>query len=310
MKIALGSDIHLEFGPIKLKNTEAAEVLILAGDICVAQHFKAQDKFIKRYMEFFKQCAEEFPHVVYVVGNHEHYNGDFAHTVAILRTELKAFKNIHILDNETFVLGDVTFIGTTLWTNMNMEDPLTLYSMKDLMNDFRCIKNSDNPIYRTVPLFLKDENDNYVLDENGDYIPSGSKQKAEASRFSPEDAVVEHRKALDYIDAVIGGKGDDKFVVVGHHCPSHQSVHEKYKHDTIMNGGFTSDLDDYIAYRPQIVSWHHGHTHERFKYQIGNTWITCNPRGYINYEAQADSFKLRYYEINKDGSITFSNWND
>ena len=197
MKIALASDVHLEFGPLEIKNTETADLLVLAGDICVAQHFKAQDKFIKRYLEFFKQCSEEFPYVIYIMGNHEHYNGDFAYTAHILRDAVKPFANIHLLDNETFVLDGVTFIGTTLWTNMNEEDSLTLYHMKTMMNDFRCIKNSDRPTYRTVPLFLKDENDNYVLDENGNYIPHGNKQKAEASRFSPEDAVVEHRKALD-----------------------------------------------------------------------------------------------------------------
>jgi predicted phosphodiesterase len=36
MKIALASDIHLEFGPITLNNDENADVLVLAGDICVA----------------------------------------------------------------------------------------------------------------------------------------------------------------------------------------------------------------------------------------------------------------------------------
>jgi predicted phosphodiesterase len=39
MKIALASDIHLEFGPISLENEENAEVLILSGDICVAHKF-------------------------------------------------------------------------------------------------------------------------------------------------------------------------------------------------------------------------------------------------------------------------------
>lgn len=297
MKIAIASDVHLEFGPLDIKNTEAADLLVLAGDVCVAQHFKARDKYIQRYTEFFKQCSEEFPHVIYIMGNHEHYNGDFAYTAHILRDALKIFENVHLLDNETFELGDITFIGTTLWTNMNEEDSLTLYHMKAMMNDFRCVKNSDHPTYRTVPLYLKDENDNYVLDENGNYIPNGSKQKAEASRFSPEDAVVEHRKALDYIDAVIGGKSDGKFVVVGHHCPSHRSVHPKYKHDTVMNGGFASHLDDYIVYRPQIKVWFHGHTHEDFDYMIDQCRVVCNPRGYIGHEYRADSFRLKYIEL-------------
>jgi hypothetical protein len=30
--------------------------------------------------------------------------------------------NLHILEKETFVLDDVTFIGGTLWTDMNRRD--------------------------------------------------------------------------------------------------------------------------------------------------------------------------------------------
>ena len=36
MKISLASDVHLEFGQLEIKNTENAKVLILSGDICVA----------------------------------------------------------------------------------------------------------------------------------------------------------------------------------------------------------------------------------------------------------------------------------
>ena len=290
MKIALASDVHLEFGAIELKNTEAADVLILAGDICVAQHFKAQDKFVKRYLEFFKQCSEEFPQVIYVVGNHEHYHGDFAYTVIQLRDELKEFTNIHILDIETYTLNDVTFIGGTLWTDMNKEDAMTMHNMPRMMNDFMCVKNSDKPTYRTVPLYDDGE---YNIDRK----VIGYKQKAEPSKFSPQDAVDEHNKMLDYVAAVTAENPDEKFVVVSHHCPSHQSVHEQYQGDTVMNGGFTSDCDEFIHYRPQIKLWVHGHTHHPFDYVIGTTRVVCNPRGYINYEHFAADFKLRYFEV-------------
>ena len=36
MKIAVCSDLHLEFGDITLKNEEGADVLILSGDIVIA----------------------------------------------------------------------------------------------------------------------------------------------------------------------------------------------------------------------------------------------------------------------------------
>ena len=37
MKIALASDLHLEFADINIQNTENADVLILSGDILVAE---------------------------------------------------------------------------------------------------------------------------------------------------------------------------------------------------------------------------------------------------------------------------------
>jgi hypothetical protein len=35
VKIALASDLHVEFGDIDLVNTGGADLLILAGDICM-----------------------------------------------------------------------------------------------------------------------------------------------------------------------------------------------------------------------------------------------------------------------------------
>ena len=85
MKIAIASDIHLEFGDINLQNTENADVLILSGDICVAADIGRPDPHgilegarSNRITDFFKRCSFQFPHVVYVMGNHEHCNGDFA----------------------------------------------------------------------------------------------------------------------------------------------------------------------------------------------------------------------------------------
>jgi hypothetical protein len=55
-----------------------------------------------------------------------------------------------------------------------------------------------------------------------------------------------------------------------------------------MNGGYSSDLTDFILDRPQIKAWTHGHTHELFDYRIGSTRILCNPRGYVLYERGSD----------------------
>ena len=64
-----------------------------------------------------------------------------------------------------------------------------------------------------------------------------------------------------------------------------------------MNGGYHSDLSEFILDNPQIKLWTHGHTHEDFDYMIGSTRVVCNPRGYINYESRANNWKLKVMEV-------------
>lgn len=310
MKLALASDLHLEFADIDLKNEENAEVLILAGDICVAhdvihdgQEFANKSQ---RVHDFFKRCCFQFPHVVYVVGNHEHYHGDFKYTVSHLKSMLGYLPNLHILDVDTFQLNDVTFIGGTLWTDMNNCDALTLFHMKSRMSDYQVTANSNHMVQRKVPLYK--ENPDYTLDgrnggkyltENGYYIKIGEKTKLEAGKLDPLDTVEYNRKMVDYIKIVTEflGENTQKYVVVGHHAPSKASTHPRYKEDVLMNGAYSSDLSELMLDRPCIKLWVHGHTHDPFDYMIGSTRVVCNPRGYFGYEEQADRFELKYLEV-------------
>ena len=282
MRVALASDLHLEVAPITLNNTDNAEVLILSGDILTAcsmhDHpevhlfkpepgviWKPSDEQIRaiRYHEFLAHVSKEFPHVVYVAGNHEYYHGRFPDAITWLKTKLAEFPNIHLLEKSLFELGDLTFVGGTLWTDMNKNDPMTMYMIENRMNDFRIIKNSRH---------------NY-------------------RRFSPQDAVACHRETLNYFRQVIDSNPSQKFVVVGHHAPAYESVHERYRHDQVMNGGYYSDLTEFIVDRPQIVLFTHGHMHDPFDYKIGETRVVCNPRGYMGYEPEAADFMLKFLDI-------------
>ncbi len=308
MKIAICSDVHLEFAPLSLENPGDVDVLILSGDILVERDLdewnevQAENGFARHrsvmYHTFFQECAAAFPHVLYVAGNHEHYHGDFKFTLSELKKKFAYLKNVHVLDKEVFKLGDYTFVGSTIWTNMNNEDPLTLFHMKDYMNDFRIIKNSNRQVYKNVPIYEYDENGKVKLDENYRQIQIGMKKKEEPSRFTPEDAVEENKKCFEFIKFTVSeAKDGEKVIVVGHHTPSQQSCHPRYAHDTIMNGGYHNNYEEYIVDHPQIVLWTHGHTHERYDYNIGSTRIICNPRGYVGHEAIAKDFTLKVVEL-------------
>lgn len=298
MKIAVCSDLHLEFGDLDLTNNENADVLILGGDILVAddvKNFGYVDEQImaatpsmlargERYYNFVKRCSERFPQVVLIMGNHEHYHGDYAETASIIRTVVGEFSNVHFLDKEWRIINGVLFYGGTLWTDMNNEDPITLYQIAGMMNDYRGVKNSSKTVQHRVPTY----------DENN---KEGWTFKERPAQFRPEDSVEDHKAFLKGLDEVLALHPDLPTVVVGHHAPSKASTHPRYKTEVITNGAYSTNLDNFILDRRQIRLWTHGHTHEDFDYMIGTTRIVCNPRGYDGYEERADHFELKYVEV-------------
>jgi hypothetical protein len=181
------------------------------------------------------------------------------------------------LDKERVELNDVVFLGGTLWTDMNAEDPVTLAHIRGMMNDFRIVENSADVVH--------------FRDNDGN-------SQTRTAKFTPQDAVVDHKAMVEFIDAQYKDIPPWKpIVVVGHHAPSKASTHPRYKREKLMNGGYSSDLDNFILDRPGIKLWTHGHTHEDFDYMVGSCRIVCNPRGYIHYENRADRFELKVVEV-------------
>ena len=289
MKIAICSDVHLEFGPIVLENTQNADVLVLSGDICTACDLRVTDGILSsaktdRYLDFFHTCSANFPHVVYVMGNHEHYHGDYATSIIDLKHALKHLENVHVLDKEVWELDDHVFIGGTLWTDMNGEDEMTMNHVQRRMNDFQICDNSAEMVNYRV---FDTEDDNKKV-----------RFKTRAATLSPRHVVEDHKAMLKVIEDTYESIPPWKTVVVcTHHAPSKGSEHPRYKTDQLMNGAYNSNLDKFILDRRAIKLWTHGHTHEDFDYMIGSCRVVCNPRGYINYEDRADRFELKFVEV-------------
>lgn len=86
-------------------------------------------------------------------------------------------------------------------------------------------------------------------------------------------------------------------IIVSHHTPSYQSIHEKYR-GSPFNASFSNNLEEEILamYKPPKL-WIHGHTHDRFDYMIGETRVICYPRGYKGEHEDHGNYKPLIVEV-------------
>jgi Icc-related predicted phosphoesterase len=260
MKINLVSDLHLDVSGYQ--ELPGGEVLILAGDICEARSIRKDhhstkllsDQPITQYpsSEFFKYECAKYEKVFMVMGNHEHYHGRFDKTYNELKSMLP--DNVTLLEDEVEEYNGVMFMGATLWTDLNKRDPITAWHLKSAMNDFKVVQN----FYPAKSLYHK---------------------------LTPEHTAEVHFKTKQYFKMMLEEHRDKPFVVITHHAPSFESVDDKYKHDSTMNGGYASDLSEFVLDHENIKFWVHGHMHDPVSYKIGNTHVLSNPRGYVPWEA-------------------------
>jgi predicted phosphodiesterase len=253
MKLHVMSDLHLEFAPMDLPG---GDVLLLAGDICVAAHLekhrtddraRSHKKVCKKF--FFEECSK-YNSVYYIAGNHEHYSGVFDHTVETLK-EFLLDSNVKVLDKEVVNLDGWNLYAATMWTDYNRNDIWAKMAAQQGLNDHYLIK----------------------------------KLKGNAlGKFSADDALEEHNLALKKLDEMLyEWQVIDKLtIVMTHHAPTYKSIHEKYQGDA-LNYAYVSDLSETILRHKNIKYWIHGHTHTAFDYMVDECRVIANPRGYARH---------------------------
>lgn len=264
------SDLHLDISGYM--DLPGGDVLILAGDICEARTLRNelhQTKLLDRKPgafpchDFFEFVVPKYKKVFMVMGNHEHYRGRFDRTYAELKSLLPS--NVTLLEDQVEEYEGVMFMGSTLWTDLNKGDAITAWHLKSAMSDYKVIQNH----YPAKNLYHK---------------------------LTPERTAESHFKTKQYFKMILEEHRDKPFVVITHHAPSFMSVNEKYKYDTTMNGGYASDLSEFILDHDNIKVWVHGHMHDPNDYMIGTTRVVSNPRGYIPWEG--DQFQPgQYFEV-------------
>ncbi len=137
MKLQILSDLHIEFAPYEMVETEA-DVVILAGDIHLGD----------RGFNWAKENIKN-KEVIYVLGNHEFYREATPRLFEKLKEKIKG-TNIHVLENQSVSIDGIRFLGCTLWTDFDLLKNLdvSIASADMQMTDYRKIRIS--PQYRKI----------------------------------------------------------------------------------------------------------------------------------------------------------------
>ncbi len=196
MKLNILSDLHLGQGELALPSNDA-DVVVLAGDI--ARPAEA--------MAWAQQLGKP---VLYVMGNHEFYGGSIPGAAAQLKALCQGTR-VQVLDDEVAHIGNVRFLGSTLWTDFELfgdgdgRDAAMAEAVR-FMRDYARIRLDDG-----LQTLLK-----------------------------PQDTVARFRRHAAWLAHALAQPHDGPTVVITHHAPTTASIHPRFE-GSMLNACFVSD---------------------------------------------------------------------
>lgn len=209
MKFQIASDIHLEIletkpefdkhyqRTFKLLIEPVAPILILAGDITSPN--------AKATIPFLNWCSNHFEHTFWIMGNHEYYT-----PITMIKEDIlehyRSFckSNVHILNNQTYCIDNVLFVGTTLWSNIPKEYETDIQLS---INDYRMIYSK------------------------------------EGKRISPRDIRAEFTTNINFLNTTIAENLDKEIVIISHHAPLNKGTSLETYEGSITNTAYASHID-------------------------------------------------------------------
>jgi predicted MPP superfamily phosphohydrolase len=271
------SDLHLDFDAYYVsRNKKIHEaiwyppelpedpqtVLVIAGDMW------SNNQFFKRVAgetnSWIEKISKRFHSVVCIFGNHDYWGMNINNAIekANLALDVLGLLNVYILEDSSVILGDMKFIGATLWTDYKGGDPLVMFDAPKVMGDYKRITFEQDGVY---------------------------------SKLRVSNILNIHQKSLTFIlENTKRDYPEQKVIVVSHMAPSINSVNEMYYGDK-NNYFYYSALDKYFYEEEfQCDFWIHGHMHSVSDYEIGRTRVICNPRGYVTEMEHGFNELLRF----------------
>jgi predicted phosphodiesterase len=241
MKLRIYSDIHLELPGAAFVVPE------LPDDKETVLILAGDINTGHNATEFIQPLLRQFRAVIYVLGNHEFYGSRVDKVQRLWKASNQHHENLHMLDDDVVVIDDVRFIGSTLWTDMDGGNPLAKMDAQQYLNDYRRITINDCGTYR---------------------------------KLQPMDTCNIHAKSKVFIQETLREEFDGKTVVVTHHAPLAECVHERYRGDP-LNACYYSNLEAIFA-EYDFNLWIHGHMHDPVDIKdVYGKDVRSNPVGYI-----------------------------
>lgn len=249
MYIKVVSDLHIEFG-------EPFEIIESPDDMDTVL-ILAGDLHCAAFFEAWVRdliVSTNFKAYIIIPGNHEYYGQDFAELTCDFydfSEELLEFGNVYF--NPSFdrvIIEDTTFIFGPMWTDGGRTKK-SKEAVSRGLNDFRVIS-------------------------------------LDGHRFTVDDSVDIFTSFIQDLKSCLRVVTTENVVLVTHHLPTWQAISSYFISTSDINGGFASNLDDYIPIEllEKIDVMCFGHTHEQVLRKMvflgGSKEIQmiCNPRGY------------------------------
>ncbi|MGV8952473.1 MAG: metallophosphoesterase [Cypionkella sp.] len=232
MKVWIASDLHTDAEPWDPEVPDH-DVLVIAGDVGNGPRTVVAE--LRRI-----QALTQKP-IIFVPGNHDLLGS----TLRPREFERLAWPIVLLRAGASIQIGDVRFIGATLWTDFELGD-------QGYRPQSWAIASM--PEFRSV------------------------RHETEDRLITPRDLALEHDRDRAALEGALGRTCPGTTIVVSHHAPTGRSVpaddrmHERWP-------AYASDLEPTIQ-RFQPSLWIHGHIHEPQDYMVDKTRVLSNPRGY------------------------------
>ena len=217
MRIAVFSDLHVEHSNIKL-DTSGADLVVLAGDIYALSQAKDGAVCVIDWI------ASEITHcpVIFVPGNHDFEASDMTRQWDYWK-KVSQGTNVHCLWDEDFVMDDVRFLGTPLFTN-----------------------------------FKSTNAQEFCMDWARSGVYDMTVTKVSGHPLTPEHYLEWFEASTKWLREELLKPTDKKNIVVSHFAPSKKMLNKKYP-ERLESAYWANDIDDLVSLSD---AWISGHTHK------------------------------------------------